>query len=88
MVAYDHRNRLTGLTFKTSAGTVTKSVAYTYDARDRRLIKAVDDGNNGSTTTMRPSAAGGSFRGSRGIAATSPEICDHVSIAQHFGPFA
>ncbi|MCP4543953.1 MAG: DUF5103 domain-containing protein [Chloroflexi bacterium] len=32
---WDHRNRLTSVTFKTSGGTVTKAVQYEYDAYNR-----------------------------------------------------
>ena len=38
--AWDHRNPLTDLTFRASAGgTVTKRVRYVYDANDRREAK-------------------------------------------------
>jgi RHS repeat-associated protein len=43
---WDHRNRLTLVTFKNSSHTTTKKVAYEYDAFDRRVRKRVDtDGN-------------------------------------------
>ena len=35
--AYDHRNRLTGVTRKDSAGAVTAQATYTYDPLDRRI---------------------------------------------------
>jgi RHS repeat-associated protein len=41
---YDHRNRLTSVTDKTSGGSVTGQVTYTYDALDRRI--EVDDGTD------------------------------------------
>jgi RHS repeat-associated protein len=44
---WDHRNRLTLVTFKNSSNTTTKQVAYEYDAFDRRVRKRVDtDGNS------------------------------------------
>jgi RHS repeat-associated protein len=41
---YDHRNRLTSVTDKTSGGSVTSQVTYTYDALDRRI--KIDDGTD------------------------------------------
>ena len=44
---WDHRNRLTNATFKTSAHVKTKEVFYTYDAFDRLIQRNVDsDGDN------------------------------------------
>jgi YD repeat-containing protein len=40
--AWDHRNRLTGVTFKNNNGTVKKTIVYTYDAEGRRIKRAVD----------------------------------------------
>jgi len=40
---WDHRNRLTSVTYKNAGGTVTKKVVYTYDMWDRRIGKRVDD---------------------------------------------
>jgi RHS repeat-associated protein len=40
--AWDHRNRLTGVTFKNNQGVVTKSTAYEYDAFDRRVEATLD----------------------------------------------
>ena len=40
--AYDHRNRLTGATTKTSGGAVTMQATYTYDALGRRISTEVD----------------------------------------------
>ena len=49
--AWDHRDRLTGVTFKNNSGTVTKWVAYTYDAENRRVKRAFDpDGAGGQPT--------------------------------------
>ena len=45
---WDHRNRLTAVTFKTSGGTKTKEVAYTYDAFDRRIGTDVDSDGDGN----------------------------------------
>ena len=39
---YDQRNRLTGVTFKTSDKVVTKFITYTYDALDQRAVITVD----------------------------------------------
>jgi RHS repeat-associated protein len=44
---WDHRNRLTLVTFKNSSHATTKQVAYEYDAFDRRVRKRADtDGNS------------------------------------------
>ncbi|GAB5443819.1 MAG: hypothetical protein Fues2KO_41680 [Fuerstiella sp.] len=45
---WDHRNRLTTVTFRTSTGTKTKEVSYVYDAFDRRIAKDVDANGNGT----------------------------------------
>lgn len=45
---WDHRNRLTEVVTKDSSGVVTHSVAYTYDAFDRRIAKAVDNDGVGT----------------------------------------
>ncbi|RMG33641.1 MAG: hypothetical protein D6725_15370 [Planctomycetota bacterium] len=45
---WDHRNRLTKVTFKNLAGVITKVVASTYDALDRRNGKQVDDDGDGT----------------------------------------
>ncbi len=41
--AWDHRNRLTAVTFRNSSDVKTKEVQYKYDAFDRRIAKDVDD---------------------------------------------
>jgi RHS repeat-associated protein len=47
--AWDLRNRLTDVTFKSSAtGPATKKVHYTYDALNRRIGKSVDTDGNGT----------------------------------------
>jgi RHS repeat-associated protein len=46
--AWDHRNRLTAVTFKTSAGVTTKQVEYSYDVFDRRLSQRVDTNGDGT----------------------------------------
>jgi len=68
--AWDLRNRLTDVTFKSSAtGPITKTIHTTYDALNRRIGSSVDrDGNGsrhqdqvgrcGSNNTMRRSANG------------------------------
>jgi RHS repeat-associated protein len=45
---WDHRNRLTLITFKNSSNATTKRVGYEYDAFDRRVRKRVDDNGNGT----------------------------------------
>jgi RHS repeat-associated protein len=45
---WDHRNRLTSVTFKTSGGTVTKAVQYEYDAYNRLVTKKLDADGNGT----------------------------------------
>ncbi len=45
---WDHRNRLTLVTFKTSAGVKTKEVTYRYDMFDRRIAKDVDADGDGA----------------------------------------
>jgi len=45
---WDHRNRLTKVTFKDGAGTVTKVVEYDYDVFNRRIAKRVDDDGDGT----------------------------------------
>jgi RHS repeat-associated protein len=45
---WDHRNRLTSVTFKTSGGTVTKAVQYEYDAYNRLVTKKLDSDANGT----------------------------------------
>jgi RHS repeat-associated protein len=50
---WDHRNRLTGVTFKNSGGTVLKTVLHTYDAFDRLIRSTVDpDGATGSAALV------------------------------------
>jgi RHS repeat-associated protein len=46
--AWDYHNRLTSVITKDSSGTVTKSVAYTYDAYDRRIAKNIDPDGAGA----------------------------------------
>jgi YD repeat-containing protein len=38
---WDNRNRLVSITDKTSGGSVTKTVEYTYDAFDHRIAKSI-----------------------------------------------
>ncbi len=38
---WDYRNRLTSVTFKDAAGSVTKTIEYTYDVNDRRIGKKI-----------------------------------------------
>ncbi len=44
---WDHRNRLTAMVTTSSDGSVTREVAYTYDAYDRRIAKVVDADGEG-----------------------------------------
>jgi RHS repeat-associated protein len=45
---WDHRNRLVEVVTKDATDTVTKKVAYEYDAFDRRVHKRVDETGNGT----------------------------------------
>ena len=45
---WDHRNRLTNMTFKNNSGVVKKTVDYGYDVFDRRIKKVVDNDGPGS----------------------------------------
>jgi RHS repeat-associated protein len=47
---WDYRNRLTSVTTQDSSGTVTKSVAYTYDVYGQRIAKSVDADGVGAAT--------------------------------------
>jgi RHS repeat-associated protein len=46
--AWDHRNRLTQVTFKNSSGVTTKEVGYVYDLYDRRIAKLLDSDGDGT----------------------------------------
>lgn len=46
---WDHRNRLTGVTFKTSGGTVTKTVEHQYDIFNRWTRRHTDPDGPGAT---------------------------------------
>jgi RHS repeat-associated protein len=50
--AWDHRNRLTKVTFKDSSGTVTKTVEHTYDIFDRWIKRSVDVDGPGSAAAV------------------------------------
>jgi YD repeat-containing protein len=52
---WDYRNRLTQIVIKNSTGTITKQVNFTYDALNRRIVKAADPDGTGPlpTTTER-----------------------------------
>ena len=47
--AWDHRNRLTRITFRTSAGVETRSLEYRYDLLNRLVLRRLD--SNGSAVT-------------------------------------
>ncbi|PQO40656.1 hypothetical protein C5Y97_05375 [Blastopirellula marina] len=50
--SWDYRNRLVNITTKTSGGTVTHEVDYTYDIFNRRIGKTIDaDGDGAGTAT-------------------------------------
>jgi RHS repeat-associated protein len=50
--AWDHRNRLTKVTFKNSGGTTLKTVEYFYDTNNRLIRRTYDaDGPGGGTAT-------------------------------------
>jgi YD repeat-containing protein len=44
---WDYHNRLTSVITKDINGTITKTVAYTYDVYDRRIAKVIDGDGNG-----------------------------------------
>ncbi|MHB9047276.1 MAG: RHS repeat-associated core domain-containing protein [Pirellulales bacterium] len=46
--SWDHRNRLTRVTYKNAQGQTTKTFDYTYDVFDRRIAKEADDDGNGT----------------------------------------
>ncbi len=46
--SYDHLNRLTSVTHRTSTGTKISGVSYTYDVFDRRIARSVDDDGDGT----------------------------------------
>jgi RHS repeat-associated protein len=50
LYSWDYHNRLTSVITQNSSGTVTESVAYTYDAYDRRIAKVIDADGAGPTT--------------------------------------
>jgi RHS repeat-associated protein len=50
VMTWDHRNRLTQVTSKTTAGIVTQQVDYRYDSLDRRISRAVDSDGAGPAT--------------------------------------
>ncbi|MCI0359338.1 MAG: hypothetical protein L0211_12740 [Planctomycetaceae bacterium] len=49
---WDHRNRLTGVTFKNSGGTVLKTVQHSYDVFNRWIKRSVDPDGPGSATAV------------------------------------
>ncbi len=51
LYTWDHRNRLTKIEFFNSSSVLQKSVAYAYDALNRRVSKSVDE--NGNNTIDR-----------------------------------
>ena len=52
LYSWDYHNRLTSVVTQNSSGTVVKSVAYIYDAYDRRIAKVIDpDGAGPATAT-------------------------------------
>ena len=50
---YDHRNRLTGATIKTSGGAITMQATYTYDAFGRRIAAEVDADGAGAGPAVK-----------------------------------
>ena len=50
--AWDHRNRLTGVTFKNSSGTVLKTVLHSYDIFNRWIRRTVDPDGPGSAAAV------------------------------------
>ena len=52
-LTWDHRNRLTNVTFKNNGGTVTKEVEFAYDAFNRLIRRTIDpDGATGSAALV------------------------------------
>ena len=49
---WDRRNRLTKIEEQNNAGTVTKSIDYTYDVFGRRIGKSIDDDGAGAGATV------------------------------------
>ena len=45
---WDHRNRLTKVTFKDASGVTSKEVEYVYDVHDRRIAKLLDANGDGT----------------------------------------
>ncbi len=52
--AWDHRNRLTGVKFKSAGGTLTKEVQYFYDAFNRLVRRRLDADGAGAGKPDRP----------------------------------
>ncbi len=48
LYTWDHRNRLTKLTFHDSLSVKTREIEYIYDAHDRRIGKLLDSNGNGT----------------------------------------
>jgi RHS repeat-associated protein len=49
---YDHRDRLTDVRYRTSAGTLTKRVHFGYDALNRRYLQTVENGSGTVLSTV------------------------------------
>jgi RHS repeat-associated protein len=49
---YDHRDRLTDVRYRTSAGTLTKRVHFGYDALNRRYLQTVENGSGTILSTV------------------------------------
>ncbi|MEW4454588.1 RHS repeat-associated core domain-containing protein [Bremerella sp. JC817] len=65
---WDYRNRLVNITTKTSGGTVTHEVDYTYDIFNRRIVKTVDADGAGSGTATEEIYIYDGLREERGAA--------------------
>ena len=49
---WDHRNRLTGVEFRSASGMLQQAVRYSYDAFDQRVLTEVDADDDGSYETI------------------------------------
>ncbi|WP_158545328.1 RHS repeat domain-containing protein [Bremerella cremea] len=72
---YDEGNRLTNITTKTSGGTVTHEVDYTYDIFNRRIGKTIDADGDGAGTATEEIYIYDGLRQERGAAG------DHILLA-------
>jgi hypothetical protein len=82
--AWDHRNRLAKVDFKTSGGTLTKSVTYTYDVFNRLVRRELD--SNGSGPLAATNTFYGGFDGINPTLEFDGTTKDDVSHRYPWGP--